>query len=357
MRVIRTQIQYINSLDRQDGEAINDYTITYPNNFVAVGPNEYVRMSLVSFATYNYFFWTNRYNNAYNITLDDGTSYLFFLPLGFYTAAQNLTNFQDQINTISGISVSHTTLDAAQGTYTYTNSGITGFTLSFEGADATYTKLNAGLLLGFNPGGDVATTDPSESYVPYSFYFAPGGVVNTPCAPIQGELQNINLQISVPPNNVAFDTSTGYMNYSSSFAYIPVNGYEPYKPIVYTPQDTEAWVWQSPSKGSKLGTIRYRLLTPSYNELPMLTNYTAVIRVDFLVDDVVDQMKLMRESIHYQKLLLLQNAQHHDDAEETEETEEAPEGTPEEQQEGGAADEEQLREGKLDYYGNNLYYD
>jgi hypothetical protein len=351
MRVVRTQVQYVNSLDRQDGEAINDYTITYPNNFVAVGPNEYVRMSLVSFATYNYFFWTNRYNNAYNITLDDGTPYLFFLPLGFYDVAGNLTNFQNQINTISDISVSHVNLNTAQGTITYTNAGTTGFTLSFEGADATYTKLNAGLLLGFNPGGDVATTDPSESYVPFTFYFAPnGGVVNTPCAPIQGELQNINLQISVPPNNVAFDTSTGYMNYSASFAYIPVNGYGPYKPIVYTPQDTEAWVWQSPSMGSKLGTIRYRLLTPSYNELPMLINYTAVIRVDFLVDDVVEQMKLMKESIHYQKLLLLQNDQHHD--EQTQD--EAP---PDEAPEEGAPDEEQLHEGTLDYYGNNLYYD
>jgi hypothetical protein len=355
MRVIRTQVQYVNSIDRQDGEAINDYTITYPNNFVAVGPTEYVRMSLVSFATYNYFFWTNRYNNAYNITLNNGTSYLFFLPIGFYDVAENLTNFETQINAISGISVSHAPLNAAQGTYTYTNSGGTGFTLSFEGADPTYTKLNAGLLLGFNPGGDVATTDPSESYVPYSFYFAPlGGIVDTPCAPIRGELQNINLQISVPPNNVAFDNSTGYMNYSSSFAYIPVNGYDKFKPIVYTPQDTGAWVWQSPSMGSKLGTIRYRLLTPSYNELPMLTNYTAAIRVDFLVDDVVEQMKLMRESIHYQKLLLLQNDQHHDDAKGTEE---APEDAPDETPEGGPANEDQLREGPLDYYGNNLYYD
>ena len=142
MRVVRTQVQYVNSLDRQDGEAINDYTITYPNNFVAVGPNEYVRMSLVSFATYNYFFWTNRYNNAYNITLDDGTSYLFFLPLGFYDVAGNLTNFEAQINAIPGISVMHVNLNTAQGTIKYTNLGTKGFTLSFGFHRLIFTFLN-----------------------------------------------------------------------------------------------------------------------------------------------------------------------------------------------------------------------
>ena len=355
MRVLRSQVQYINSLDRQDGEYINNFTITYPNNFISVEPDQYVRMSLVSFATYNYFFWTNRYNNAFNI---NGVTY--FLPIGFYTPVQNMANFLALLNA-SPLSLGVVSITSQpDGTYKIVN-GPNPWTLSFEGRDPTYLKINAALLLGFNVGGNYPfnTSQSTSVTVPYSFSFAPGQEVITPAPPISGELQNIIVQMSVPPQNVGFDTITGYMNYVSSFAYIPANGYAKYAPIVYNPQDTGTWTWQSPSQGSKLGTIRYILVTPAYQELPMVADYTMGIKVDIMIDDATEQMKLMRQSLKLQKLLLIQNDHHHQDAQAAPEPEAEPEPEPsEETQDGGTREtEDQLHEGPLDYYGNNLYYD
>jgi len=350
MRVIRSQVQYINSLDRNDGDYINNFTITYPNNFVPVEADQYVRMSLVSFATYNYFFWTNRYNNAFNINGN-----VYFLPIGFFTPAQNIANFLTILNTLSlGVTASLN----SDGTYTFNTT--VPFTLSFEGQQPTYLLINSALLLGFNVGGNYpfSTAQSTSVTVPYTFNFVPGTPLKTPAPPIQGQLQNIILQMNVPPQNIAFDTETGYMNYTTTFAYIPANGYEPFAPIVYTPQDTDTWTWQSPSKGSKLGSINYLLLTPAYQELPMVSDYTMAIRVDILVDDVVEQTKLMRETLQNQKMLLLQNDQNQQDQQETPEGEAPPEGPQEPTQDGGTREtEDQLHEGPLDYYGNNLFDD
>jgi hypothetical protein len=176
------------------------------------------------------------------------------------------------------------------------------------------------------------------------------GTIDSTCAPIQGALQNIILQMTTPPQNTAFDIQTGYLNFTPTFAYIPVQA-EPFAPIVYNPPDTELWTWRSPAKGSKLGTIRYSVLTPAYDPLLMVADYTLAIRVDIFVDDIVEQMKIMRESLQNQKMLLLQNDQNQQDQQETPEAEAPPEP-----QEGGAREtEDQLHEGPLDYYGNNLF--
>jgi len=378
MRVLRSQVQYINSLDRNDGENIGNFTVTWPNNFIPVHADELVRMSLVSFSTYNYFYWTNRYNNAFNIN-----GQVYFLPIGFCTPEDNLDNFCSLLNLeilprlpgyVSG-SVSWTYLltspsldypgynDNVQPQYrvVFTNGANIPFNLSFEGAAPNYSKLNGALLLGFNPGGNyttIASINPLE--VPYVFTFPANGTIDSTCAPISGKLQNIVLEMSVPPKNVAFDIKTGYLNFTPTFAYIPALA-EPFDPIVYTPQDTGAWTWQSPSKGGKLGTIRYRMLTPAYDALLMVADYTLAIRVDFLVDDVVEQMKLMRQSLHFQKLLLIQNDQHHQDAqpeEETDEPEEPQGGDQAPDTTGGVQEtEDQLHEGNLDFYGGNNLFD
>ena len=78
-----------------------------------------------------------------------------------------------------------------------------------------------------------------------------------------------------------------------------------------------------------------------------------------MIDDATEQMKLMRQSLKLQKLLLIQNDHHHQDAQAAPEPEAEPEPEPsEETQDGGTREtEDQLHEGPLDYYGNNLYYD
>ena len=351
MRVIRSQVQYVNSLDREANEYINNFAITYPNNFIPVEPNQYVQMSLTSFSTYNYFFWTNRYNNAFNIN-----GVVCFLPIGFYTPEDNITHFiqimLDKFNYV--VTANYQTTD---NTYIWETN--TNFTLSFEGRQKD-NSVNAALVLGFNIGGNYPFNilESTAVTVPYSFNFIVGETLQGPSPPIKGKLQNIILQMSVPPQNVAFQDSTGYMNYTSSFAYIPSAGYEPYDPIVYNPQDVDTWTWQSPSQGSKLGTIRYILLTPNYQELPMVADYTMSIKVDIMIDDAVEQMKLMKQSLKFQKLLLLQNDQHHQDLIPDEEPEPEAEAEPEAEPEGGQQEtEDQLYEGNLDYYGNNLYYD
>jgi hypothetical protein len=325
-------------------------------------------MSLVSFATYNYFFWTNRYNNAFNVTIN-GVNYVCFLPIGFFSADDNIKNFLIILNNTGttsnpwGYSLNVTTTGVnPDDTYTFAN-GSTNWQLSFEGQAPSYLKINAALLLGFNIGGNYPfnTAQSTSVTVPYSFNFLPNANVKTPAPPIKGELQNIILRLSVPPQNIAFNTDTGYMNYVESFAYIPANGYEKFAPIVYNPQDIGTWTWQSPSQGSKLGTIRYMLLTPAYGELPMVADYTMAIKVDIMVDDEIEQMKLMRQSLKLQKLLLIQNDHHHQDNQAPEpEAEPEAEPEPEEQatQDGGTREtEDQLHEGPLNYYGNNLYYD
>ena len=380
MRVLRSQVQYINSLDRNDGENIGNFTVTWPNNFIPVHADELVRMSLVSFSTYNYFYWTNRYNNAFNIN-----GQVYFLTIGFCTPENNLDNFCSLLNNVILSTLPGYTSGAVSWAYLlvspsldypgyndnvqpqyrvkFTSTANIPFTLSFEGASPNYSKLNGALLLGFNPGGNyttIASINPLE--VPYTFTFPANGTIDSTCAPIRGKLQNIVLEMSVPPKNVAFDIKTGYLNYTPTFAYIPALA-EPFDPIVYTPQDTEAWTWQSPSKGGKLGTIRYRTLTPAYDPLLMVADYTLAIRVDFLVDDIVEQMKLMRQSLHYQKLLLIQNDQHHQDAqpeepEEPEEPEDVQDGDQAPDTSGGVQEtEDQLHEGTLDYYGGNNLFD
>jgi len=316
-------------------------------------------MSLVSFATYNYFFWTNRYNNAFNVTIS-GVDYVCFLPIGFFSVADNIKNFTDILNNIVtnqwGYSLGVSSTLNSDGTYTFTN-GSTNWTLSFEGRSHSYLKINASLILGFNIGGNYPfnTSQSTSITVPNRFNFLANSDVTTPSPPIVGELQNIILRMSVPPQNIAFNPDTGYMDYVESFAYIPANGYLPFAPIVYNPQDTGTWTWQSPSQGSKLGTIRYMLLTPAYQELPMVADYTMSIKVDIMIDDEVEQMKLMKQSLKLQKLLLIQNDHHHQDTTQAVE----PEPEPEEQatQDGGTREtEDQLHEGPIDYYGNNLYY-
>jgi len=326
-------------------------------------------MSLVSFATYNYFFWTNRYNNSFDITLG-GIKYLCFLPIGFYTADENMTHFASILNNSYvdpygvtqhnpwgyslGVTVTKNTI-----TNQYLISTTIPFVLSFKGRDPTYAKLNSALLLGFNTGGNYPfnTSVSTSVTVPYSFDFVQDVPLTTPAPPIVGKLQNLVLQMNVPPQNLAFDTETGYMDYTYSFAYIPVGEYAPYDPINYLPQDTGTWTWQSPSTGSKLGTIRYMLLTPAYQEMPMVSDYTMAIRVDILVDDVVEQMKIMRETIKLQKLLLIGQSHQMESAEPTEPQEETPQEDQPQQEQGQRETEDQLHEGPLDYYGNNLYYD
>lgn len=347
MRVIRSQVNYVNSLDRNDADYINNFTITYPNNFIPVHPNQYVKMSLLSFSTYNYFFWTNRYNNAFNV---DGVPR--FLPIGFFTPAQNMAHFVS-LMADKGVLA---TLNP-DGTYHITST--TPFILSFEGRQPTYLKINSALLLGFNIGGNYPyNLDQSQAItVPYFFEINSTGI-DTPAQPISGKLQNIILQLNAPPQNIAFDVNTGYLNYSPTFAYIPADGYAPFDPIVYTPQDTNTWTWMSPSQGLKLGTIRYVLLTPAYQELPMVADYTMAVRIDIMVDDDTEMLKLTQQSLYFQKLLLLQADQHHEDAMEADTTEAPPEPEPpQEETQGVRMTEDQLHAGKLDYYGNNLFYD
>jgi hypothetical protein len=364
MRIIRSQVQYISSYDRQEDEQINNFVVMYPQNFMRVEAGQSVSMSLTSFECYNYFFWTNRYNNAFNVIFG-GIEYLLFLPIGFYSVAENMANFIILLATLGITATASPYTDPIFGTLTgqYVITTDKPFTLNFNGRPGENNPMNASLLLGFNIGGnyafntDLSTTTP----VGYSFDILSDQDNLTPAPPIEGKLRSVFLHLNVPRQNVAYNVKTRYVDYTSAFAQIPIGDVPPYDPVLYNPQDINTWTWQSPASGQKLGSIRYKLLTSFGSEMPMVANYTMAIRIDIMEDDVADMIRLMRESLKMQKLLLIGQS-HQMPPEEQQQEEDVPDET---QQEVAPDDgvpnarmtEDQLHEGTLDYYGNNLYYD
>lgn len=363
MRVIRSQVQYISSYDRQDDEQINNFVVMYPQNFMRVEAGQTVTMSLTSFQCYNYFFWTNRYNNAFNVIINGIDEYLCFLPIGFYTVAENMANFVIILGTLGITATASPYTDPIFGTLTgqYVITTNTDFTLNFNGRPGDNNPTNASLLLGFNIGGnyafntDISTTTP----VGFSFDILTGQDNVTPAPPIYGKLQSLSLHMNVPRQNVAFNVKTRYVDYTSAFAQIPIENVAPYAPILYNPQDIDTWTWQSPATGQKLGAIRYKLLTIFGLEMPMVADYTMAIRIDIQEDDVADMLRLLRDSLKMQKLLLIGQSHQMDEASEQqdEQVDEEQEQAPDAGEPTARMTEDQLHEGTLDYYGNNLYYD
>ena len=325
MRLIRHQVQYLSSFDRQDAEYINSFTITYPDTYLNVAKNEIVKLSLISFTTPNYFYWTNRYNNAYNIKIDGQTTMTNnYLPIGFFGITSNLEHFTSNVSLLltnagasgSGISFTPLLIDpmdgsdiSAQYRYSYSNTFNKGFTLTFTNPqNQSYNVLNSALLLGFNPGGNYTTTNEANTEtVPYSFYFPPNQSIITTSPPIVGSLPFINMRLSVSPQNIAFDTISGFMSFTESFAYIPIGTIDPFSTITYIPPDLELWTWLSPSSGTKMGTIRYELYTPGGELMPMIADYYISMRFDIYVEDAQEEMRIMKETLKMMKLLLIQN--------------------------------------------------
>jgi len=371
---------YISSIDRQNGEEINNFAITFPQTFLNVQHTEIIRMFLVGFSCTNYFYTTNYYNNEFQVSFDGGATWnTHHLPIGNYTTSQNLTNFSTIIGTAyPGTYVVWTALAGSKtGQYSYIVETGNPFLLRFpESASPTqFANYGASALLGFNLGGANATTGETT---PYIISFNSTSQV-APAPPVEGYLPYINLKISTPPQNVSFNNLTGYLDYTTTFANIPIGNAPFGEPINYLPQDTNTWSWQSPAKGVKIGRVSFQLQDPAGNPLAMMGDYSMSIRMDVYIDDVVEQLKLLRESLKMQKIMFLHGdhstkklirslrtrsrepepVSDPDEPVSDPDEEEAEPGEPEPDETapigGVQMSEDQLHEGTVDYYGDPLF--
>lgn len=137
---IRSVTSFISSANRQEQEAVHNFTIDYPDNILSCNGNEFMELNVLSFDMPNTMYNINYYNNSFEYIVNDIVYVKTIIP-GNY----NIKTFMKQLQTLinnQDITISY---NDAQNTYTFIKNTTDSNTYQFK-------PINIGRLVGLNDG-------------------------------------------------------------------------------------------------------------------------------------------------------------------------------------------------------------
>lgn len=287
VKVIKSQILYIDSQDRPTGQSSSNFSLYIPKGFIEVSnQNQKIRITLLD-ALIPRNFWAITSTNR-NFTLNiNGTLYNINLPLGFW----NVNQLATQLKVL---------LESANASYTWTityNQNVNYYVFSFT----TSASTNVSFIFSANDCADFLGFSNSTTNV-----FVANQLTSSKGINLQGEnciYLRTNISNEIP--NIEY-TQQGNFSVSNILARIPIS-VAPFQNIIY--QDYSN-TYSVIVEQNYIDNITINITDRFSNIIDLQTEWSFSLKIEIIeTDDIMRLNDNSQNNNDLLRLILLQNQQ------------------------------------------------
>lgn len=286
VKIIKSQILYVDSQDRPTGYNSNNFFITIPKSFIeTTNQNQKIRITLLDAIIPRNFWAINSNNRSFTLNINS-ILYTINLPLGFWNVIALATQIQ-------------TALNSAQGTHTFTityNTNLNYYVFTFTTTGST----NVSFVFSANDCADFLGFSNSTTNT-----FTANSLTSSKGVSVQGEnclYIRTNLTNEIP--NLEFGNNNVF-TVSNILARIPIS-VAPFGSIIY--QDY-SYTYSLICEQNYIDQLVFRITDRLQNLIELQTEWSASLKIEIIeTDDHTRNINNTAQATELLRLILLQQA-------------------------------------------------